>query len=237
MLGPHYQAAFAVAGAAGMVSPVSPVIEFGLSDRRTPRHDLVGTAPWIFEVAPVAFSGLSPSCGLAPLAAMARVAAPPALPNPRGDMPLTPGSPVSQPAASSCPASPRMISGAHSAPCATACARPTSGCSSLGRTIARFTATSSPINEIRAGHLAAELRERIARLPFVKGPYIEILPDFEKGGSLAEAALHPDWRQFGAAAPGVWKRPLHAHQQKALLRSENFLVVTGTGSVRTAVRN
>lgn len=107
----------------------------------------------------------------------------------------------------------------------------------LNRTIARFTATSSPVNEIRAGHLAAELRERISWLPFVKGPFIEMLPDFEKGGSLADfhanGALHPAWSHFGAAAPGVWRRPLHAHQQEALLRGENFLVATGTGSGKT----
>lgn len=107
----------------------------------------------------------------------------------------------------------------------------------LNATIARFTATSSPINEVRAPHLAAGLRDRIARLPFVKGPYIEMLPDFEKAESLdalhARGALHPAWSVFGANTPSVWQRPLHSHQHEALTRGDNFLVATGTGSGKT----
>lgn len=45
VLGSHYQAAFAVAGAARMVAPVRAVIDLVRPDGRTPRHDLVGTAP------------------------------------------------------------------------------------------------------------------------------------------------------------------------------------------------
>ncbi|MEA5160991.1 DEAD/DEAH box helicase [Cereibacter johrii] len=107
----------------------------------------------------------------------------------------------------------------------------------LNATIARFTATSSPINEVRAPHLANELRDRIARLPFVKGPYIETLPDFEKGESLEALQrtghLHAAWRRMEQTLPAVWTRPLHSHQEQALLGDDNYLVATGTGSGKT----
>ncbi|KOF13187.1 hypothetical protein AC244_32100 [Ensifer adhaerens] len=107
----------------------------------------------------------------------------------------------------------------------------------LNTTLARFVAASSPINEIRAPHLAAELRQRIGQLDFVKGPYVETLPDYVKGRSLkalaAAGLLAPSWSVFGQNAPSVWSRPLHAHQEEALLRNENYLVATGTGSGKT----
>lgn len=107
----------------------------------------------------------------------------------------------------------------------------------LNRTLGRFVSTSSPINEIRAPRLAEELRARIGELTFVKGPFVEMLPDFEKGRAMsqlcADGVLDPGWRSFEAKAPSVWTRPLHAHQEAALLRDENFLVATGTGSGKT----
>jgi hypothetical protein len=107
----------------------------------------------------------------------------------------------------------------------------------LNQTLARFVATSSPINEIRTPHLAHRLREKISQLTFVKGPYVETLPDFEKGRSLAslfqDGKLASEWQAFGQMAPHVWNRPLHAHQEEALLRGENYLVATGTGSGKT----
>ncbi|MHA6264447.1 DEAD/DEAH box helicase [Arenibacterium sp. CAU 1754] len=107
----------------------------------------------------------------------------------------------------------------------------------LNRTLARFVATSSPINEIRAPKLAEQLREKVSRLTFVKGPYVETLPDFEKGRSLAqlhgEGLLDPRWIEFAQNEPSVWDRPLHAHQEEALLRDKNYLVATGTGSGKT----
>ena len=64
-----------------------------------------------------------------------------------------------------------------------------------------------------------------------------MLPDFEKGESLealhAKGALDAAWSAFGANAPAVWKRPLHAHQHEAMARRENYLVATGTGSGKT----
>ena len=107
----------------------------------------------------------------------------------------------------------------------------------LNATLGRFVATSSPINEIRAAQLATGLRDRIGRLPFVKGPFVEMLPDFEKGESLeamhGRGLLDPAWSAFAAKAPAVWRRPLHVHQHTALTRSENYLVATGTGSGKT----
>ena len=107
----------------------------------------------------------------------------------------------------------------------------------LNDTFARFVATSSPVNDIRAPELARQLREKIAELQFVKGPYVETLPDFEKGRSLeglrADGRLAPAWESFAGTAPHVWTRPLHAHQEEALLREDNFLVATGTGSGKT----
>ncbi len=107
----------------------------------------------------------------------------------------------------------------------------------LDRTLARFVATSSPINQTRAPSLAGDLRRKIGELTFVKGPFVEMLPDFEKGRSMSqlysEGVLDPEWRSFEAKAPSIWQRPLHTHQEEALLRDENFLVATGTGSGKT----
>jgi hypothetical protein len=107
----------------------------------------------------------------------------------------------------------------------------------LNATLTRFVGTSSPINAIRTPKLAAELRDKISELQFVKGPYVETLPDFQKGRSLAELCdeviLQPQWRAFAENAPSVWTRKLHAHQDDAIQRSENYLVATGTGSGKT----
>ena len=74
---------------------------------------------------------------------------------------------------------------------------PTSFRDHLNAVLGRFVATSSPINEVRAPRLAEELRQSIGRLDFVKGPFVETLPDFEKGESLeglwAEGILDPGW--------------------------------------------
>ncbi|MHA6692286.1 DEAD/DEAH box helicase [Devosia sp. A449] len=107
----------------------------------------------------------------------------------------------------------------------------------LNATLTRFVGTSSPINGIRTPRLAAEVRNKIGELQFVKGPYVETLPDFQKGKSLAdlcaEGVLQPQWRAFADNAPSVWARKLHAHQDEAIRRSDNYLVATGTGSGKT----
>lgn len=107
----------------------------------------------------------------------------------------------------------------------------------LNDVLSRFVATSSPVNESRAPRLAQELRRKIGALEFVKGPYVEMLPDFEKGRSMEalthDGILSKDWEAFAQNAPSVWQRPLHAHQEAALLRDDNYLVATGTGSGKT----
>ncbi len=107
----------------------------------------------------------------------------------------------------------------------------------LNRTLSRFVATSSPINNIRAPRLAEELRKAVGQIDFVKGPYVETLPDFEKGKSLEglqlEGILEPSWNTLSSTDPAIWSRPLHAHQESAIRHEENYLVATGTGSGKT----
>ena len=74
----------------------------------------------------------------------------------------------------------------------------------------------------------------------VKGPYVEALPDFVKGESLATLAegatplLH---RDFARLPQREFQRPLHRHQEDALRAIigsyENVVVSTGTGSGKT----
>ena len=107
----------------------------------------------------------------------------------------------------------------------------------LNRTLSRFVATSSPINEIRAPKLAEELRKAVGHIDFVKGPYVETLPDFEKGKSLADlqldGILDSSWSILSKTAPSIWSRPLHSHQEAAIRCADNYLVATGTGSGKT----
>lgn len=107
----------------------------------------------------------------------------------------------------------------------------------LDNTLKRFVTTASPVNPVRAPQLAARLAAAIAEQPLVKGPYVETLPDFEKGRSLeglrSDGLLEPAWEAMSATAPSVWARPLHAHQEAAMLRRDNYLVATGTGSGKT----
>lgn len=108
---------------------------------------------------------------------------------------------------------------------------------SLNSALGRFVASSSPVNEVRAPHLAAKVREAVRSRDLVKGPYVETLPDFVKGRSLAGlhegGFLHDGWDVMSHTRPGLWQRQLHAHQEAALLRSDNYLVATGTGSGKT----
>ena len=89
------------------------------------------------------------------------------------------------------------------------------------------------------------LREQLARALeqqelLVKGPYVEALPDFVKGESLAKLTagatplLHSD---FAKLPEREFQRPLHRHQTDALRaiveHHENVVVATGTGSGKT----
>lgn len=90
-----------------------------------------------------------------------------------------------------------------------------------------------------------KLREEIEQLLnqtglLLKGPFIEALPDFQKGGSLESLAtgenplLHEDFAQL---PENEFTRPLHRHQAEALQEivgeHHNIVVATGTGSGKT----
>ena len=69
----------------------------------------------------------------------------------------------------------------------------------------------------------------------VKGPFIETLPDFEKGVSIGDMVADGTMTEHWGALRGgpLFYRPLHAHQDAAIRCDENFLVATGTGSGKT----
>lgn len=115
----------------------------------------------------------------------------------------------------------------------------------LKETVGRYLATAVPISPFRAPALAAALERALAKEPLVRGPFLESLPDFEKGGAMADlvddGTLHARWRVMAERGfEGVLRRPLHRHQERAIrLATErgdsvrNFLVATGTGSGKT----
>ena len=111
----------------------------------------------------------------------------------------------------------------------------------LRATLERYLATAVPISRTRAPRLAQAVHERIAEEgSLVKGPFVEGLPDFEKGASLAnlvDAKLFAaPWRSLERTDRELFSRPLHTHQETAISRAadrRNFIVATGTGSGKT----
>lgn len=109
----------------------------------------------------------------------------------------------------------------------------------LGDVLARYITTASPVSPARAPRLSNAIAAACAEAGLVKGPFVESLPDFEKGGSIAqlveEGVLHETWNQLASTDDGrrLFKRPLHLHQTAAMGRDENYLVATGTGSGKT----
>ena len=109
----------------------------------------------------------------------------------------------------------------------------------LRTTLEAYLPTTLPISR-RYPRLAKEFRQMIAKQPLVKGPYVEALPDFEKGRTLGELL-----RSRGGflndgmdRLPRSWlDRRLHRHQEMAIenvcLRNQNLVVATGTGSGKT----
>ena len=81
------------------------------------------------------------------------------------------------------------------------------------------------------------INEMIEKEVLLQGPFVESLPDFEKGESIeqlvSDDALSGLWDGMATKAPALWKRPLHRHQQAAIGRNENYIVATGTGSGKT----
>jgi hypothetical protein len=56
----------------------------------------------------------------------------------------------------------------------------------LRGTLARFISTAAPVSQVRAPRLARHISEALhsPAVSLVKGPFVESLPDFEKGASL-----------------------------------------------------
>jgi hypothetical protein len=107
----------------------------------------------------------------------------------------------------------------------------------LRTVLRRYIATALPISR-RYPKLAERFREELAREQLVVGPYVEALPDFEKGPTL-EGLLNKNGGYLHDAfgkLPTVTRR-LHRHQERALEISiknkESLLVATGTGSGKT----
>lgn len=105
--------------------------------------------------------------------------------------------------------------------------------------LARYITTSAAISPARAPRLAKALAERLRTQKLVKGPFVESLPDFVKGGSiknLVEAGeMNEHWEalQNSHSGKALYERHLHLHQSAAIGRNENYLVATGTGSGKT----
>ena len=109
----------------------------------------------------------------------------------------------------------------------------------LAAILARYITTSAPVSPGRAPRLSEAIASACAQAGLVKGPFVESLPDFEKGASISQlvrdGALHKRWAELGMSDEGkrLFERPLHIHQIAAIGRDENYLVATGTGSGKT----
>ena len=108
---------------------------------------------------------------------------------------------------------------------------------SIKAVLARYISTTLPISR-RYPKLGSEFRRLLDQEQLVQGPYVEALPDFEKGKSLAELLTSAGgFLHDGLGKLPMLDRPLHLHQEKALrhavLDRESFLTATGTGSGKT----
>lgn len=111
--------------------------------------------------------------------------------------------------------------------------------STLNDTLARYIPTTLPINR-RYPNLRQRFLDLVREQTLVIGPYVEALPDFEKGRALRELIegeggfLH---QGFLKLPNQLLDRPLHLHQEKALIaacrKRESLIVATGTGSGKT----
>lgn len=109
----------------------------------------------------------------------------------------------------------------------------------LKSTLHRYITTTLPVSR-RYPNLQQKVKELVAAQPLVKGPYIEGLPDFEKGKSIRELCqssggfLHNSLQRL---PENILQRKLHLHQEKALTAAcrdqQSLIVATGTGSGKT----
>lgn len=109
----------------------------------------------------------------------------------------------------------------------------------LRATLVRYITTAAAVSSARVPRLSHAVADACARSELVRGPFVESLPDFEKGGSIeklvADGALHPAWSALAESDEGrsLWQRRLHLHQAAAIGQDENYLIATGTGSGKT----
>ena len=110
-------------------------------------------------------------------------------------------------------------------------------CERLRETLQRYLSTTIGVSDDHPD-LARRIRIELSGAELVKGPYLEALPDYDKGRSLAElfeaGLLHANW--IAMQNSPIWRRRLHAHQETALqhaAKDDNYLVGTGTGSGKT----
>lgn len=100
-----------------------------------------------------------------------------------------------------------------------------------------FTTAAAAVSPVVAPALGHAISKMIEGETLIRGPFVESLPDFEKGSSIeqlvSDGILSDQWKGMSEKAPGVWRRPLHRHQQAAIGRDDNYIVATGTGSGKT----
>lgn len=107
----------------------------------------------------------------------------------------------------------------------------------LRAVLARYIATTLPISR-RYPKLRTQFREVLANQQLLAGPFVEALPDFEKGKSVLQLLRSSGGYLDDALAKiQTAARPLHKHQEEALraavVEQLSFLTATGTGSGKT----
>lgn len=109
----------------------------------------------------------------------------------------------------------------------------------LTETLQRYISTTLPIAR-RYPELKKKFKQDLNKEKLVNGPYLEALPDFEKGSPLFDLLEGNDGflnDSFQNLPAEILERPLHLHQETALIsacRDEKSLIVaTGTGSGKT----
>ena len=112
----------------------------------------------------------------------------------------------------------------------------------LRATLERYLTTAVPISPTRASKLATAVQRKVKEDDtLVKGPFVESLPDFAKGASMADlvgsGVATPKWRLLERTnSDDLLSRRLHTHQEAAFRRARdghNLIVATGTGSGKT----
>ena len=111
-------------------------------------------------------------------------------------------------------------------------------CEKISHSIKNYILTTMSINS-RFDKLKKDFVSLVEKKKFIEGPYVEGLPDFEKGRSLNELLLrnsgflHNDFSNLPSI---ILDRKLHKHQDEALnlaCKGKNIIVATGTGSGKT----